>query len=253
MISIEGLFAGYGSFDILRGVDLRVREGTVNCIIGPNGAGKSTVLKTISGLLRPSRGTIVVDGKDVTALAPKDLLRAGIAHVPQRHGLFPSLSVRQNVELGAYALGLSRREVSKRYDRLAEEFPQLASRPNTSASLLSGGQRRTVEFARALIARPSVVLLDEPTLGLDPHSLDLIEDSIRSMTAAGVTVLMVEQNVRFGLGLAEDATLMSAGRVVLHGPADAVESDPDLMDWFFGDADPSRPEPDGVVVDGSSR
>ncbi|MFD6698214.1 MULTISPECIES: ABC transporter ATP-binding protein [unclassified Microbacterium] len=248
MIEIEGLRAGYGSLDILRGVDLRVRPGTVSCIIGPNGAGKSTVLKTISGLLRASAGRILVDGADVTELAPKELLRAGIAQVPQRHGLFPTLTVRQNVELGAYALGLSRREVAGRYDELATSFPQLSTRPNIPASLLSGGQRRTVEFARALIIRPRVVLLDEPTLGLDPHSLDLIDDSIRRMTASGVTVLMVEQNVRFGLGLADDAVLVSAGRVAVAGTASEMESDPNLMDWFFGDA---VPEASGATASGA--
>lgn len=253
MIAIDGLRAGYGSLDILTGVDLSVRAGTVNCIIGPNGAGKSTVLKTVSGLLKPSAGRIVVDGIDVTGFEPKALLQAGIAQVPQRHGLFPTLTVRQNVELGVYALHLSRHDIATRYDELSAHFPQLAQRPNTPASLLSGGQRRTVEFARALMIRPRVVLLDEPTLGLDPRSLDLIEDSIRTMSGSGVTVLMVEQNVRFGLALADDATLMSAGRVVLHGSATELQNDPRLMDWFFGDAVPPSADTNENAATSSQR
>jgi branched-chain amino acid transport system ATP-binding protein len=234
MIHIEGLWAGYGGLDILRGVDLRVARGSINCVVGPNGAGKSTVLKTISGLLRPRQGAIAIDGVDLSGKPPATILAAGVVQVPQRNGLFAKLTVRQNVLLGAYIHRRRRKHVEQRYDQLAERFPLLRERPDTLAGSLSGGQRRTVEFARAMMLDPKVVLLDEPTLGLDPASLAIIRDSVRAMNADGVTVLMVEQNVRFGLTLANHATVMSAGRVALTGTADEVRDRPDLMDVFFG-------------------
>ncbi|HEY3609510.1 MAG TPA: ABC transporter ATP-binding protein [Pseudonocardiaceae bacterium] len=234
MIHIEGLWAGYGGLDILRGVDLRVAQGSINCVVGPNGAGKSTVLKTISGLLRPRQGAITIDGVDLGGKPPATILAAGVVQVPQRNGLFAKLTVRQNVLLGAYIHRRQRKHLDQRYDRLTERFPLLRERRDALAGSLSGGQRRTVEFARAMMLDPKVVLLDEPTLGLDPAGLAVIRDSVRAMNADGVTVLMVEQNVRFGLTLADHATVMSAGRVALTGTADEVRDRPDLMDVFFG-------------------
>jgi ABC-type branched-subunit amino acid transport system ATPase component len=237
MIHIEGLWAGYGGgLDILRGVDLHVGQGSINCIVGPNGAGKSTVLKTISGLLRPRQGSIVVDGVDLAGLPPATILHAGVVQVPQKHGLFANLTVRRNVLMGAYIHRRRRRHIEQRYEQLAERFPLLTQRPDVPAGSLSGGQRRTVEFARAMMLDPKVVLLDEPTLGLDPVSLAIIRDSVRAMTEDGVTVLMVEQNVRFGLALADRATVMSAGRVALTGTAEEIRDKPNLMDVFFGAA-----------------
>jgi branched-chain amino acid transport system ATP-binding protein len=236
VIHIDGLWAGYGGLDILRGVDLRVERGSINCVVGPNGAGKSTVLKAISGLLRPGRGSIVIDGVDLGGRPPADVLRAGVVQVPQRNGLFTKLTVRQNVLMGAYIHRGRRKHVEQRYEQLADRFPLLRERPDVVAGALSGGQRRTVEFARAMMLDPKVVLLDEPTLGLDPASLAVIRDSVRAMNADGVTVLMVEQNVRFGLTLADQATVMSAGRVVLAGTAAEVRDRPNLMDVFFGAA-----------------
>lgn len=234
MITIDGLRAGYGAYDILRGVDLDVADGGITCIIGPNGAGKSTVLKTVSGILRPRSGRVIVGGADLTGQPPEEILRAGIAHVPQRHGLFARLTVRQNVLMGAYVIRRRRKHIEARYDQLAQVFPLLAERPDAAAGALSGGQRRMAEFARALMLEPQVVLLDEPTLGLDPQSLAIIRDSIVAMNRAGATILMVEQNVRFGLSLARHAAVMSAGAVVLTGPAGQIAQRHDLMDLFFG-------------------
>jgi branched-chain amino acid transport system ATP-binding protein len=236
MIRIEGLWAGYGGLDILRGVDLQVDRGSISCVVGPNGAGKSTVLKTISGLLGASKGSIVVDGLELSGRSPRSILQAGVVQVPQRHGLFAKLTVRRNVEMGAYIHRRGHRHFAERYEQLAQTFPLLADRPEALAGSLSGGQRRIVEFARAMMIEPKVVLLDEPTLGLDPVSLTTIRNSVRTMHEAGITVLMVEQNVRFGLSLADRATVMNAGRVALSGPADVVASAPDLMDVFFGAA-----------------
>ena len=236
MIEIKGLVAGYGGLDILRGVDLSVDRGGITCIVGPNGAGKSTVLKAVSGVLRPKAGSVIIDGTDLTGRDPEAVLRAGVAQVPQRNGLFTRLTVRQNVLMGAYVIRKRRRHIESRYEALAETFPLLATRPGVQAGTLSGGQRRMVEFARALMLEPTVVLLDEPTLGLDPPSLAIIGDSVRAMIAAGTTILMVEQNVRFGLSLATHATVLTAGTVALSGTAAEIAAHPGLMDLFFGDA-----------------
>ena len=236
MIEINGLVAGYGGLDILRGVDLSVDRGGITCIVGPNGAGKSTVLKAVSGVLRPKAGSVTIDGTDLTGRDPEAILRAGVAQVPQRNGLFTRLTVRQNVLMGAYVIRKKHRQIEARYDALAETFPILATRPGVLAGTLSGGQRRMVEFARALMLEPAVVLLDEPTLGLDPASLAIIRDSVRAMIAAGTTILMVEQNVRFGLSMATHATVLTAGTVALNGTAAEVAAHPGLMDLFFGDA-----------------
>jgi ABC-type branched-subunit amino acid transport system ATPase component len=243
MIEITGLVAGYGGLDILRGVDLSVGRGGITCVVGPNGAGKSTVLKTVSGVLRPKAGSVTIDGTDLTGQDPDTILRAGVAQVPQRNGLFTRLTVRQNVLLGAYVIRKRRRQIEARYDALAQTFPILASRPHVSAGTLSGGQRRMVEFARALMLEPKVVLLDEPTLGLDPASLAVIGDSVRAMIDAGTTILMVEQNVRFGLSLATHASVLTAGTVALHGTAGEIAAHPGLMDLFFGDARGGSPHP----------
>jgi ABC-type branched-subunit amino acid transport system ATPase component len=236
MIEINGLVAGYGGLDILRGVDLSVDRGGITCIVGPNGAGKSTVLKAVSGILRPTAGSVRIDGTDLTGRDPEAILRAGVAQVPQRNGLFSKLTVRQNVLMGGYVIRNRRKHVASRYAALAETFPILAARPGVLAGTLSGGQRRMVEFARALMLEPAVVLLDEPTLGLDPASLAIIGDSVRAMIAAGTTILMVEQNVRIGLSLATHAIVLTAGTVALSGTAAEIAAHPGLMDLFFGDA-----------------
>jgi ABC-type branched-subunit amino acid transport system ATPase component len=234
MIEIKDLWAGYGGLDVIRGVELRVQRGTVNCIVGPNGAGKSTVLKAISGLLTPRQGSIAVGGRDITRRPPADVLRAGVVQVPQRHGLFTGLTVRQNVLMGGYLIRRQRQRLERRYEELAEIFQPLAERPNVPAGALSGGQRRMVEFARAMMLEPEVVLLDEPTLGLDPNSLKVIRSSIGAMRAASTTILMVEQNVRFGLEVADEATVMNAGKIALSGPAAELVDQPRLIDVFFG-------------------
>jgi branched-chain amino acid transport system ATP-binding protein len=234
MIVITDLWAGYGGLDILRGVELRVERNSINCIVGPNGAGKSTILKTVSGLLSPRRGSVSIGSRDITGRPPAEILRAGVVQVPQRHGLFAGLTVRQNVLMGGYPIRRQRRRLERRYDELADLFAPLAQRPEVRAGALSGGQRRMVEFARAMMLEPEVVLLDEPTLGLDPHSLEVIRHSITTMREAGTTILMVEQNVRFGFDLADVATVMNAGRVVLNGPAAELSDQPQLMDVFFG-------------------
>ncbi len=236
MISLKGIYGGYGSLDILSDFGIEVAKGTLNCIVGPNGAGKSTVLKAISGILTPRAGSIEIDGNELVGLSPAQILKAGIVQVPQRNGLFAGLTVKQNVMMGGYVARRDRRRLDSRYEELSGMFPLITARASERAGSLSGGQRRIVEFARAMMLTPSVVLLDEPTLGLDPKSRGVVFDATKAMNAAGVTILMVEQNVRFGLSLADRMTVMSAGTVVLTGTAQEIADHPDLMGLFFGTA-----------------
>ncbi|HET6293396.1 MAG TPA: ABC transporter ATP-binding protein [Kribbella sp.] len=240
MIDFENVRAGYGGGDVLQGVTLTVDRGSITCIVGPNGAGKSTLLRALSGLLRPREGRILVDGKPVHELSPAEVLAAGVAQVPQQGGLFGDLTVRDNMLLGGYLIRRDRRRLRSRLDELAEAFPVIAARANDKAADLSGGQRRIVEFARALVTSPSVVLLDEPTLGLDPLTCEVVFDSTRTMNQLGVTVLMVEQNVRFGLKLANHGVVMERGRVLISEPADQLLARPDMGALFFGAGTPAN-------------
>jgi ABC-type branched-subunit amino acid transport system ATPase component len=236
MITITGVSGGYGGLDILSDFGMSVERGTINCIVGPNGAGKSTVLKTVSGILRPRVGSIVVDGVEIVGKSPAQILKAGIVQVPQRNGLFAGLTVAQNVRMGAYVNRRGSRAIAERYEELAGLFPIIAERADERAGSLSGGQRRLVEFARAMMLKPRVVLLDEPTLGLDPITRGIVHASTRAMNEAGATILMVEQNVRFGLNLADHVTVMTAGSVVLTGTSAEIGQHPNLMGLFFAEA-----------------
>lgn len=234
MITLDHVHAGYGGGDVLQGVDLTVRPGSITCVVGPNGAGKSTVLRAISGLLRPRAGRILLDGRPIHDLPPAEVIAAGVVQVPQHAGLFGNLTVRDNMLLGGYLLRRDRRRLKRRLDELAEAFPIIAARGHDKAADLSGGQRRIVEFARALVTEPKVVLLDEPTLGLDPKTCDLVFETTRTLNRLGATVLMVEQNVRFGLQLASDGVVMERGQVLLTEPARGLLARPDIAAMFFG-------------------
>lgn len=236
MIRLAGLFAGYGGANVLQGVDLEVEPGELGCIVGPNGAGKSTVLRAISGLLTVSQGTITLDGTDLTQLSPQKILELGVVQVPQSNGLFANMTVRENIMLGAYVIRRDRGLVRDRFDHVLEEFPLVRERLSTHCGLLSGGQRRMVEFARALMLDPKVVLLDEPTLGLDPKSLGMLDEAISVLRQRGTIVLMVEQNVRFGMRLASKGIVMESGRVLLAGPASEIVNNPEIVDLYFGGA-----------------
>jgi ABC-type branched-subunit amino acid transport system ATPase component len=234
MLEVRDVIAGYGAGDVLQGVELGVEAGSVTCIVGPNGAGKSTVLRAVSGLLRPRQGTIEFEGRDICRLTPAQILELGISQVPQSDGLFPNLTVRENVLMGAYILRGDRSLVRRRLAEVSELFPMVSERADERAGNLSGGQRRSVEFARSLMLDPTLVMLDEPSVGLDPKALKVVAGAIARMIEAGKTLLMIEQNVRFGLRMASDGVVMESGRVLMADRADALLANPEMTDLFFG-------------------
>jgi branched-chain amino acid transport system ATP-binding protein len=232
-VRFEGVVAGYGGGDVLKGVDFDVPRGGVTCIVGPNGSGKSTLLKTVSGLLRPRLGEIKFKGQSLVGLTPRQILRLGVVQVPQNHSLFREMSVQLNVELGAF-LVKDRKVINKRMDHVRELFPIVAERAKDKAGSLSGGQQRLVEFARCLMLEPELVVLDEPSMGLDPKTLRSMFNTIKMMTSAGRTVLLVEQNARQALRMSSFAVVLENGQVRLSGTGHDVLNNPEIGALYLG-------------------
>jgi branched-chain amino acid transport system ATP-binding protein len=234
LLVLDDIQAGYGrAAMVLRGLTIRVPASTVVCLVGPNGAGKSTVLKVASGLLKPASGRIVVDGTDVTGQGPQEMLTSGLAHVLQGHSVFREMTVAENVLLGAYTMRDSA-QIKERVEFVQNLFPIVGERWKQLAGLLSGGQQKQVEFARSLMVSPKVVLLDEPSMGLDPKTTTKVFEQIVRMRDAGVAVLLVEQNARRALETADIGCVLDLGRVHITGPARELLADPQLSDLYLG-------------------
>lgn len=233
MLQLTNVFAGYGGGDVLKGVDLEVEEGSLTCIVGPNGAGKSTVLRTISGLLKPRRGTITFLNRSIVGMSAPQILRLGIAQLPQEHSLFPDLTVKENMELGGLLLK-DRHRIEQRIRQIEEQFPLVRECAKERARSLSGGQQRQIEIARALMLNPTLVLIDEPSMSLDPKTINQVFEAIMHMQRSGTTVLLVEQNVRAGLSIATYGVVMESGIVRMQGEASSVRADPEMNHLFFG-------------------
>jgi branched-chain amino acid transport system ATP-binding protein len=235
ILELRGLTGGYGGRSILNGVDLSLRPGEIVCMIGHNGAGKSTVLKAIYGMLPERSGDIFFDGAPTLGLRPHQLLAAGLAFVPQNHTIFPKLTVGENLRMGGFLL---RDDVvlGQRIDEVLALFPVLRERAAQWAASLSGGEQRMLEIARALITHPRLIMLDEPSIGLAPRMVDMVFDAIEVLRQRGLTVLMVEQNVRKALARADRACLLEQGAIRVDQPAAAMLADKNIGAMYLGGA-----------------
>lgn len=233
LLRLSGVTAGYGAGLILKGVELQVGRGEIVCLIGPNGAGKSTVLKTVSGLLLPRTGEISFDGEDIASLSSRARLDRGIVHVPQDRSLFPAMTVWENVLMGAFILS-DKALIRTRAEQVAELFPIVARRRTAAAGSLSGGEQKQVELARSLMLDPKLILLDEPSIGLDPRSRTSVFSSISSLAEDGRTILLVEQNARSGLAVSHQAAVLEAGVVALTGTGQSLLEDPEVARLYLG-------------------
>jgi ABC-type branched-subunit amino acid transport system ATPase component len=231
LLTIDGLTTGYGAMEVLRDVSLTVQPGTIVSIIGPNGAGKSTAMKAAFGLLRPWQGSIRLEDREIGGLSPDKIVRLGMCYVPQTDNVFPSLTVEENLEMGAFVLD---EPVDERKERVYALFPRLAERRRQRAGKMSGGERQMVAMGRALMLDPRLLLLDEPSAGLAPLLVDMIFERIRDINAAGVAVLMVEQNARKSLELADRAYVLVNGTNRLEGSGPALLADPEVGRLFLG-------------------
>jgi branched-chain amino acid transport system ATP-binding protein len=233
VLRLEGLRAGYGPIEALRGLDLEVAEGELVCLLGANGAGKSSTLRAISGLLRARSGRIVFRDREIHGLEPSAILRAGIAHCPEGRRVFPHLTVEENLAMGAY-VRRDRAAIAADLDRVWAHFPILEERRRQAAGTLSGGEQQMLAIGRALMARPRLILFDEPSLGLAPTVVETTFGIIAEIRRAGTTVLMVEQNAYLALRMADRGYVMETGRIVLHGAARDLLHDDHVRAAYLG-------------------
>ena len=233
-IEFDDVVSGYKDFMILNNLSFKARRGAITLLMGPNGAGKSTVLKTLFGLLKPRQGRVLLNGQDISGASQKDLLAQGIAFVPQGRNLFGQLSVFENLELGGITLGL--KTTHARIPEVLDFFPRVKERLHSRAASLSGGEQKQLEIGRALLLRPQVLLIDEPSIGLSPLVVQDVFKLLQRLAAQGTTVLMVEQNVKSALTYAHDATAPEPARSVLHKPASEILADPHMERLFLGGA-----------------
>lgn len=231
LLKVENIYAGYGEADILHAVSIHLEEGEIVALIGPNGAGKSTLMKTIFGLLRPRSGTIKLNGKEIGGWPPEQIVRLGICYVPQTENVFPSLTVRENLEMGAF---IRTDDISSRMDEIFQIFPDLRAFQYKKAGSLSGGQRQMLAMSRALMLDPKVLLLDEPSAGLAPKLVELIFEKIVDINKTGVSILMVEQNAKHALKLSNRGYVLATGRNRFEGTGIDLLNDPEVARLYLG-------------------
>lgn len=234
LLEVKDVVAGYGNGpNILNGINLKAEEGQVQCIIGPNGAGKSTLLKSICGLLRPRQGEVWFRGERIDRLRPDQILAKGIAFVPQEKSLFPDMSVHENLEMGGYVLS-DQSVITERIEEVYQHFPILYERRKQPARTLSGGQQQMLAMGRSLVLKPSIIMLDEPSLGLAPKIVDQVFKIVDLFRSNGMTVLLVEQNAVKGLENSDWGCVLDLGKNHFEGPADSILDDPRIQELYLG-------------------
>jgi branched-chain amino acid transport system ATP-binding protein len=234
IVAIDGLDAGYGRATILHAFNLRLGKGQSLCLVGPNGAGKSTVLNAIQGFARIFKGSIALNGKSITALgASQKLKEARLAYILQKNSVFPSMTVEENLWMGGYCLS-SQADAKDAAAKILDRYRQLKARAFQKAGVLSGGERRLLEIARALIMSPETLLVDEPSIGLEPRAIDMIFDTLKELREAGTTLILVEQNARKGLEFADIGYVLVSGRVVRAAKGSELLDDPEIGRLFLG-------------------
>lgn len=234
ILTLSGVIAGYGKMTILNGTSFSVPRGSITTVIGPNGAGKSTVFKTIFGLLPAREGTVTLDGRDVTNRQPRDLLEAGVCYIPQGRNIFPELSVRHNIELGAVAAGRGITDIPARIEAALDRFPALRQKADQQASTLSGGQQKQLEIVRGLLLDPKLILIDEPSIGLSPMMVAETFQILIEQRNKGVSVLMIEQNARSALAMSDYGLVLELGQTRLFDTAPTILADPRVGHLFLG-------------------
>jgi branched-chain amino acid transport system ATP-binding protein len=234
MLTLENISVNYGAINALKGVSMHVEEGEVITLIGANGAGKTTTLRTITGLLNPREGRVTFEGEDISSVPTHKLVARGIAMSPEGRGVFANLSVRENLQMGAY-VKKDKREIAEDMERGYRMFPRLKERESQKAGTLSGGEQQMLAMARALMSRPRLLLLDEPSLGLAPLVVHTIFEAIEEIRGKGTTILLVEQNAHAALGHSDRAYVLETGRIVMEGPSKELAADPRIKEAYLGE------------------
>ena len=234
IVEMENVVAGYGAMTILNGASFRIAAGAITTVIGPNGAGKSTVFKTIFGLLRPRSGVVRVEGRDASRWSQRQLLAAGVCYIPQGRNIFPELSVRHNIELGAVSAGPKIKDIPARLDAALDKFPALRRKADQQASTLSGGEQKQLEIVRGLLLEPKLILIDEPSIGLSPLMVKETFGLLTQLRDKGASILMIEQNARSALQISDYGLVLELGQTRMHDTASAILNDPRVAQLFLG-------------------
>ena len=234
MLKVENLVVNYGVIQALKGISFEVNEGEVIALIGANGAGKTTTLQTISGMLQPTSGQVLLEGVDITKIPGHKIVSMGMAHVPEGRRVFAGLTVLENLKMGAYTRS-NKKETADAFERIYESFPRLKERQNQLAGTLSGGEQQMLAMGRALMSQPRIILMDEPSMGLSPIYVEEIFNIIQSISKAGTTVLLVEQNAKKALAIADRAYVLETGNIVLSGEARALMNDDSIKKAYLGE------------------